>query len=155
MGHLASDLPLVSVTIRRYEPYEPFKRMVVINLKQEGSLMKVTLESETKTRFIFHLDFRAERLRFDIFNGVYGPEDDGTVRYAETRAEMARFFRDYSANGQLHFVDAINGELLSRVGAFVPTNWFLNAESSDAEIQRWKDEAVKRAGGTGVLAAGS
>ena len=144
--NLAGELPLVSVTIRRHEPYEPFKRMEVINLKQEGPLMQVTLASEAQTRFVFQLDFVAERLRFDIFNGVYGPEDDGTAQYAETRAEMARFFRDYVGNGQLHIVDANSGELLSRVGAFIPTNWFLDADGADADIERWKTEAAKRAG---------
>src|SRR5690242_4236870 len=43
---LQQALPAVNVRIRRYEPYKPFERMEIVNLRQEGTLMNVTLQSK-------------------------------------------------------------------------------------------------------------
>jgi hypothetical protein len=64
--------------------------------------MRVTLCSEDgKVSFHFHLDFTGERLHFDINDGIFWVPDDGSAKYAENQAELARFFKEYVGNGQL------------------------------------------------------
>lgn len=145
--NLEQELPAVSVRIRRYEPYKPFKRMEIVNLRQEGTLMHVTLQSEDAyATFRCQLDFNAERLHFDISDGVFGPPDDGTAIYAETRAELARFFRDYVGNGQIQMFNADTGALLSRKEAFMRVNCFLDVDAANANIDRWKLLQAERTG---------
>jgi hypothetical protein len=142
---LQQELPTVNVRIRKYEPYKPFERMEIVNLRQEGTLMNVTLQSSDGYATLrCKLDFDAERLHFDITDGVFGPEDDGTAIYAENRAEMARFFNDYALNGQLQMFDADTGILMSRKDEFVPVNCFLDIDAANANIESWKKLQAER-----------
>ena len=144
---LQQELPVVNVRIRRYEPYKPLERMAIVNLRQEGTLMNVTLQStDGYATLRCQFDFDQERLHFDISDGIFGPEDDGTAIYAENRAELAQFFRDYVGNGQLQIFNADTGAFLSRKDAFVPVNCFLDVDGANANIDRWKKLRSERSG---------
>jgi hypothetical protein len=107
--------------------------------------MRVTLCSEDgKVSFHFHLDFTGERLHFDINDGIFWVPDDGSAKYAENQAELARFFKEYVGNGQLQFFNADTGALLSRKESFVPVNCWLNVDGANANIERWKKLQAER-----------
>jgi hypothetical protein len=143
--NLQQELPLVTVGIRKYEPYKPLIQMEIVNLRQEQTLMRVTLRSgDGKVFFHFHLDFAGERLRFDISDGIFLVPDDGSAAFAENQAELARFFKEYVGNGQLQFFNADTGALLSRKEAFVPVNCWLDVDGANANIERWKKLQAER-----------
>jgi hypothetical protein len=143
--NLAQELPTVNVRIRRCDPYKPLERMDIVNLRQEGTLMRVTLQSaDGYNTLFFYLNFNEERLQFDISNGIFGIPDDGSANYAENRAELARFFKDYVGNGQLQMFKADTGELISRLDEFTPVNCFLDVDGANANIERWRKAHLER-----------
>ncbi len=143
--NLQQELPYVTVGIRKYEPYKPLTRMAIVNLRQEQTLMRVTLGSEDgKISFHFYLDFAGERLHFDISDGIFLAPDDGSAAFAENQAELARFFKNYVGNGQLQFFNADTGILLSRKDAFIPVNSWLDVDGANANIERWKKLQAER-----------
>jgi hypothetical protein len=77
--------------------------------------------------------------------GIKGQRHDGTVAAATYAAELNRFIRDYIGNGELHIYDSDTRELISRVEAFLPTNYWADNEALDERIARWKKEAEVRA----------
>jgi hypothetical protein len=90
------------------------------------------------------LDFPEERLRFEWSHDIVG-RDDGTATAANYAAELNRFIRDYIGNGELHIYDSDTRELISRVDAFLPTNYWADHEALDERIARWQKEAEVRA----------
>ena len=143
--NLQQELPVVTIGIRKYEPYKPLTRIEIVNLRQEQTLMRVTLCSEDgNVSFHFYLDFAGERLHFDISDGIFLAPDDGSAKYAENQAELARFFKEYVGNGQLQFFNADTDALLSRKEAFVPVNCWLDVDGANANIERWKKLQTER-----------
>lgn len=138
------DVPTISVRIRKRDAYTPLTSLAIQEIAQAGTVLQMRFASKDGSVSInFDLDFEAERLGFSLFNDIV-VRDDGSVEAAENLAEMNRFSKEYLGNGQLHIVDAETGELLSRKDAYIPVNMYLDHESADAAISRWKVLAAAR-----------
>ena len=61
----------------------------------------------------FALDFRAERIQFNLSRDI-GVRESGTAESAERIHEVKRSWQDCFGNGQLHIVHADTGELIGR-----------------------------------------
>jgi hypothetical protein len=138
------DLPPIDVELRRREPYAPLQRMQPYHASQvENRLQLVYASPDGLVKIVFELDFEHERLRFDWNGGILG-DDDGSANAARHAAELTRFVSDYIGNGELHIFESDTRELLSRVDAFIPVNFWANQDALNSQIQRWKKEASQR-----------
>jgi hypothetical protein len=92
------------------------------------------------------LDLPAERMLFDIENGLRA-SDDGSERSARQMAAVLQFVSDYIGNGKLHVVNAETGSLLGRKDAYIPMNIIpgLFAERYSELIEKYQAEAERRA----------
>lgn len=138
------DVPTMSIEIAGKPPYPPLTNLRPIHLTQRDQDVLLGLSSENGCFGIrFVLDFKEERVNFDINNDLHA-EDDGTAEGAEGIAEIGRFTRDYWMNGKLRIVSSDAGELISRKDAFVPVNCWLDHDAANELIERWKNLAKKR-----------
>ncbi|EPR14162.1 hypothetical protein M527_12795 [Sphingobium indicum IP26] len=138
------DLPHIDVELRRSDPFTALKGMVPVHVSQQGKMMQLVYRSPDElVEMVFVLDFGEERLRFEWDRNIYG-RDDGSAQAAIYAAELTRFIRDYVGNGELHIYDAKSRNLLSRVDAFIPTNYWANHEALNEQIMRWTEEAAHR-----------
>lgn len=138
------DLPMISVELRRRAPYGALTGLAPVAVGQEGSILHLLTRSKDQCIwFQVHLDFANERLCFDVFKDLRA-DDDGTVAGAERLADVNRFIYDYLCNGELRVVNAATGELLSRTGAFIPVNCYVNDEVCQGNVDRWEKEAQYR-----------
>lgn len=137
------DVPILSVRLRRSEVFPPLERMVPVRgeVTPDGLAM-IYRSGDGLVDFVFHLNFREERLQFNLED--IAVREDTTARAAENAAHIARFFRDYLGNGELQLWDADTNELLSRCDAFIPTNCFLDHEAANANVAHWEALAVER-----------
>lgn len=140
------DIPYIHVQLLDHAPYAPMIEMRTLDLGVIApSVVEIHLGSaDGMIRMRFQLDFKNERLLFDVANGIYGGKDDGSSLWAATMAEVRRFMFDYMCNGSLRLIDAESGLLLSRKEAFLPVNVIVDGEASRKEIQHWRDEAERR-----------
>jgi len=141
------DLPVVDVELRRREPYPPFRGMNPVHVSQERQGLQLVYQSrDGLVEIEFLLDFKEERLRFDWQNGIRG-RDDGSANAAKNGAAICRFILEYVGNGELHIFDSETRDLLSRVDAFIPVNYWANDKALTAQISHWNAEAQRRAPG--------
>lgn len=139
------DLPVIDVELRRSEPFTALQGMKPVHVVVHNKMMQLVYSSPDElVQFVIVLDFPEERLRFEWSRDIVG-RDDGTVAAATYAAELNRFIRDYIGNGELHIYDSDTRELISRVEAFLPTNYWADHEALDERIARWKKEAEVRA----------
>ncbi|WP_296746323.1 methylamine utilization protein MauJ [Mesorhizobium sp.] len=138
------DLPPIHVRLRTSPPYGPFEGMVPKGIEQQGrELLMVYGTEDGLVEIRFRLAPAEERLKFDIFDGIYG-RDDGSVAAAEYKQETQRFFRDYMLNGELQMWNADSGALLSRLDAYVPLNMMVDLEACNANIAAAREEVERR-----------
>lgn len=143
-AELKIDLPMISAELRRRVPYGALIGLEPVWVGQEGSILHLLARSKDQCiLFQVHLDFANERLYFDVFKDLRA-DDDGTAAGAERLADINRFIYDYLCNGELRVVNAGTGELLSRTGAFIPVNCYVNDEACKENIDRWEKEAQQR-----------
>jgi hypothetical protein len=138
------DLPIIHVRLRTSAPYSPFEFMIpkIID-QQEQELLMTYASPDGLVEIRFRLAPAEERLKFDIFNGVYG-SDDGSITAAEHKIETERFFRDYLLNGELQMWNADSGELLSRLDSYRPVNMMVDLEACNAKIASARKEVENR-----------
>lgn len=138
------DVPILNARLRRSDVFTPLERIAPVAGKvTPDGLAMVYRSVDGLVTFTFHLNFREERLQFNLED--VGVQDDGTAQAAQNAAHMARFFRDYLGNGELQLWDADTNEMLSRCDAFIPTNCFLDHDAANANIAHWEALAVERA----------
>lgn len=138
------EIPKINVEIRRREPYPPLSNLAVKEIAQKDTDFFMYFESEDgRVGIRFKLDFADERVVFDLSNDL-AVADAGTPEAAEAVAELRRFSKEYFCNGQLHIYNADTGALISRKGAYLPVNMWLDHKAADTEIARWKRLAVER-----------
>jgi hypothetical protein len=139
------DIPVINVELRRQLPFAPLSNLSPKEMQRDSphSVVLIFESPEGRTKFRFRLDFADERLVFRWDRDI-GHTDFGDADSAEAMAEIARFNKEYFGNGQLRIVDAETGDLISRKDAFIPMNMYLDHETADAEIARWKGLAAQR-----------
>lgn len=138
------EFPTVDVEIRNKAPYKPFKAMVPVHLSKVENLLQLVLRSsDGLAELTFFMDFPEERLRFDWQTGIT-VSDDGSVKAALVQSERIRFTHDYIGNGEIHIYESDTRELLSRLNAFIPVNFFLDHKASKKEIAFWQAQAASR-----------
>lgn len=138
------DLPFIHLRLRTAPSYSPFEHLMPKILEQQGQeLLMVYGTADGLIEIHFRLALTEERLKFDLFNGVYG-RDDGSVAAAEYKQETTRFFRDYMLNGELQMWNADSGTLLSRLDAYIPLNFMVDLEGCNANIASARDEVERR-----------
>lgn len=138
------NLPSIHVRLRESPTYKPLENMVPKQIEVRDQQLFVIYQSPdglAEIRFVLAL--AEERLKFDVYEGIYG-HDDGSVAAAEYRRDTQRFFRDYMLNGELQFWNAENDELLSRLDAFLPLNVMINLEAFNADIAVAQQEVDRR-----------
>ena len=146
------DLPRINFRLRRSEPFPMLENMMPVYVgiyKQRVQL--VYRSADGLAEIDFWLNFREERLEFDIYQGLK-LYDNGTVAAARNGRERCRFIWDYFGNGEIQIWDADNGALLSRVDGYIPTNMYADPDSYAAELAGWdksiadreQEEAAKR-----------
>lgn len=139
------DVPPIDFGLMDREALTSFQRLLPIDLRRaEGGLQFDFERADGWLRVSFTLNFSAERLEFDIHNGLYGPPDDGSPEYANTRADIHEFAKWYYMNGCLQILNSETGEQISRKDAFIPENVIVEPEGFDKEIERWRSEAQMR-----------
>lgn len=95
----------------RYAPLERLRCKSVGHVRQAGpNALRVAIG---RCQFNFALDFRAERIQFDLSRDI-GVRESGTAESAERIHEVKRSWQDCFGNGQLHIVHADTGELIGR-----------------------------------------
>jgi hypothetical protein len=138
------DLPPIHVRLRTNQPYGPFEGMIPKDVQQQShELLLIYGTKDDLVQFHFRLAPGEERLKFDIFNGIYG-KDDGSILAAEYKRETARFFRDYLLNGELQMWNADSGTLLSRLDAYIPENIRVDLDACNASIAAAQEEVQRR-----------
>ena len=138
------DVPTMNVQIRGKAPYRPLTNMNPVGVGYENGVIHLVLKSPDKRGQIgFRLDFRQERLHFELSEDL-AYRDDGTPDSAESVADVKRFFRDYFGNGRLYVYNADTGSLISRKDAFLPMNMWLDFAASEREIAYWRKLADLR-----------
>ncbi len=80
------DVPNIDFGLARSAPFEPLLNMQAADLGVGDKNMQLVYRSEsTNFHIVFRLDFENERLVFDIDNGIYRSDDNGTFVYAKER----------------------------------------------------------------------
>lgn len=138
------ELPIIDVELRRSAKFRALRKMRPHHVAQQGKRLQVVYRSpDDLVEMIFILDFENERLIFDWQRGLVG-RDDGSPDAANHAAELNRFVLEYVGNGELHLFDSETSKLLSRLDAFIPTNYWGNHEVLNRQIQEWTEEAERR-----------
>jgi hypothetical protein len=143
-GHVF-DLPVIDLGLMDEPPFAALSQLHPVHLgPRPGGVEIVFQSSDQLVEVQVVLDFQRERLLFDCDEGIH-VGDDGSAGAALAAADALAFLKLYWGNGRLKITDTDSGELLSRKDAFIPVNMFSNPEGFDANIQHWKEEAVRRA----------
>jgi hypothetical protein len=138
------EVPEIDVTIRKRVPYPALQKLTIAEIERRGRNLYLAFRSISgRVRFSIELDFRAERLRFDLVDGVVG-KDDGSPEAAEEIADIRRFYAEYFLNGELQIHNADTGELIARKDAFIPRNMIFDADAAQAGIDKWLQLAEER-----------
>ncbi|ARJ64200.1 hypothetical protein WV31_00010 [Magnetospirillum sp. ME-1] len=138
------DLPRIHVRLRGCLPYGPLESMTPKWIDKHGPELLMAYQSiDGLVEIRFQLALEEERLKFDLFNSVYG-HDDGSVAAAEHRRETQRFFRDFMLNGELQMWNADTGALLSRLDAYIPQNMMIDLDACNAIIAAAQKEVEYR-----------
>lgn len=138
------DLPAIHVRLRECSSYGPLEKMIPERIEQQGQELSMVYKStDSLVQIHFRLALTEERLKFDLFNGLYIHED-GSVAAAEHRREIQRFFRDYMLNGELQMWNADTGALLSRLDAYLPLNMMVDLDACNANIAAAEEEVERR-----------
>ena len=132
-------IPSISVRLRGRAPFAPFENLLPIRLSQEGTkVLLIFARKDGLIQFNFRLNFEAERFEFDIYNGMYGPTDDGSSIFADVQAAALEFQKWYFLNGCLEIVDSETGEEIARKDAFIPVDVLVKPEGFDRDIEKWQ-----------------
>lgn len=138
------DVPILDVRLRRSPPFLPLEGMTPLEAGYGDGRVEVIYRSfDGLVDFIFWLNFSSERLEFDVRKSIV-VRDDGTVIAARNAKDIARFYRDYFANGEIQMWDHNNKKLISRCDAFIPVNCYLNMDAANAGIDRWDPIIAER-----------
>lgn len=128
------DLPPINVRLRGNPVYGHLEGMVGKHIAQQGQELEVVYgTTDGLSEIHFRLALTEERLKFDVFDGLFG-HDDGSVTAAVYNREAQRFFRDYMLNGELQIWNADTDALMSRLGAYLPLNMMINLDGCNANI---------------------
>lgn len=138
------DPPLISVRLRRSDPFPPFEKMQPHQVGFGQGKVEVTYVSgDGLVALTFWLNFAEERLEFDPQRSI-DILDDGSAAAARNRRDIEIFLRDYFGNGELQIWDVNNKALISRCGAFIPVNCYLDTDAANACIERWNGVIADR-----------
>ena len=145
IGSVMVDVPAIDFQIKGRGPFDALKNLQPAMFAQEGKIVHVEYENKDNGLCVkFRLNFETERLDFDIHNGIFGPPDDGSAVYAQSKAELTEFMKWYYANGCLKITDATTGDLIARKDEFIPVNVMMDHDVIDAQIDEWRKIAETR-----------
>jgi hypothetical protein len=144
LGEGVIDLPVISLRLRDRPAYQALENMTPTQANVTDGLLHLEYRSADALMAIrFALDFRRERVMFDLEHGLFG-HDDGSVETARYRVDARRFFRDMLLNGELRMLEAESGALISRLDPLIPVNCVLDLEASNATIAEAEAELDRR-----------
>lgn len=113
-------LPPLSVRQTFDRPYLGLEGMAATPVDCAGGVVALHLTSaEAPTSVLVALDFREERLYFDLANGI-SSEDDGSLLAAQAALARIHFVHRYIGNGALEIWSG--EERLSRCDPYIPVN---------------------------------
>lgn len=139
------NVPIIDFGLLGRRRLEAFKSLIPASVEVGDGIVQLGFKRTDGRLFVsFKLNFNEERLHFDIHDGFYGPQDDGSVEYANIHADIQEFAKWYYLNGCLEIIDNETGEQISRKDEFIPLNVFVKPEGFDLEIERWRTEAQHR-----------
>ena len=131
------DLPPINFRLRRSEPFPLLEGMVPAHARLANQRIELVYRSvDGLAEVTFWLNFAEERLEFDLDNS-FKLYDDGSAAVAREGKERCQFIWDYFGNGEIQIWNAQNGELISRVDAFIPLNMMANLDGHVAELAAW------------------
>lgn len=131
------DLPPINFRLRRSEPFPLLEGMVPAHAGLANQRIELVYRSvDGLAEVTFWLNFAEERLEFDLDNS-FRLYDDGSAAVARNGKERCQFIWDYFGNGEIQIWNARNGELISRVDAFIPLNMMANLDGHVAELAAW------------------
>ena len=136
-GERPLEIPYISVEISGHAPYQTFTRLHPRPMERVGphQVLFAVRTEDGNFGFNFLLDFKEERLTFDVSSMIQA-FDDGSVSGAEGMADVGRFMRDYYMNGKLIIKNAHTGHLIGRKDAFLPVNVIVNPDGFDASVEQ-------------------
>ncbi|WP_057460832.1 methylamine utilization protein MauJ [Pseudovibrio sp. POLY-S9] len=144
-GNVSVSLPVISVRLRGKPIFASLEGLQPHDIQQVGTSIQLRYKNEEGSLGLkFNLNFKDERLEFDIHDSVYGTSDDNTANYAETKAQLIEFMKWYYLNGSLEIIDTETGDEISRKDAFLPENVLVNPTEFDKDIEFWRSTASKR-----------
>ena len=133
------DVPAISFQLHGIGPLEAFENLNPVHVVQEGYRVLMEFErGDGRLRVKFYLNFKDERLEFDVHDGVFGAPDDGSSIFARHKAETLEFLAGYYGNGQLRIFDYDTGELIARKDEFIPVNVMPDYSMFEKEIKLWR-----------------
>lgn len=139
------DIPKIDIRLYRHNQLDSLSNLEPLGFQVDAGQMRLAfVRSEIPLQVEFTLNFDDERLEFDIQNGIFGSEDDGSPSYACSRADIQEFAKLYYLNGCLEIYDSETGVQIARKDAFIPVNVVVQPEGFDREIESWRNEADRR-----------
>lgn len=133
------DVPAISFQLHGKGPFEVFENLKPVCIMQEAHGVRLDFERDDgRLRIKFHLNFRDERLEFDVHDGVFGVPDDDSSTFARHKAETLEFLAGYYGNGCLQIFDHETGELIARKDEFVPLNVIPDYSNLLKDVEFWK-----------------
>jgi hypothetical protein len=147
--HGMIDIPVINVGLMEKPAFPALCNLAPAEARiVPNGLQIVFVNSGDLLKFRVNLDFKSERLHFDLFSDLQS-RDDGSAAAAEIAADLSEFSMWYVGNGRLRIDDAEGGGLLSRKEAFIPLNMYQDRARAQGEVDMWRAEAKRRASAWG------
>jgi hypothetical protein len=143
----AAAIHRLRIGVKNRPPYTALKALTVRQATiTDGKLTLLTSSEDGLIEVDLTLDFAAERMLFDIDNGLRA-SDDGSENSAKQIVSVLHFISDYVGNGKLQVFNSETGSLLGRKDAYIPMNIIpgLAAEHFGQLITQYEAEAETRA----------
>jgi hypothetical protein len=139
------NLPMIDFNLYGKPSFKSLTELTPVELGIEQGCAKITFgRPDGRLQVVVLLDFKNERLLFDIYNGFYISVDDGTHEYSAIQADIQEFTKWYFLNGCLEIRESVTQEEISRKDAYIPINVMVNPEVFDMEITRLREEVSRR-----------
>lgn len=139
------ELPRIDIGLTNKGPFAALTGLNPTNFAYGDGLVLLSFERQDRLLQVqFALNFKDERLEFNIHDAVYGPQDDGSPEWADIRADLQEFLKWYYLNGCLSISDSETCELVARKDEFIPENVMVDPAAFDKEIKKWREVAEER-----------
>ena len=138
------DLPNVNIGLFDQPGFPGLCGLEPVHLQAvEGGVKVVWRRKDSLVEFHAFLDFKSERLVFEIGRDL-PVFDDQTAEAMDVAASVVEFQKGYFLNGRLRIDDTDTGQLLARKDAYLPLNVMVNPAGFDAQVARCLAEAEAR-----------